>query len=175
MTRLCRRFLLDVADGCGADNNVVLRYAVLGQQCTNLGYIAGLAQLVDPAGAEAKLGSHQQQILHRSSAVYQSVVLIPLVGNDNVDWCTVEIVLRTAIVCLSNGTGQLERLLCILNHGKVPQVLAHAGRRPFSSFNNLHDLILRRQLGLERARRAARLDNFHQVRHREKPPETNRD
>ena len=154
---------------------MVLRYAVLGQQCTNLGYVAGLAQLVDPAGAEAKLGSHQQQILHCSSAVYQSVVLIPLVGNDDVDRCTVEIVLRTAIVCLGYGTSQLERLLCIVNHGKVPQVLAHAGRRPFSSFNNLHDLILRRQLGLERARRAARLDNFHQVRHREKPPETNRD
>ena len=42
------------------------------------GHVAGLAQLVDPAGAEAKLGSHQQQILHCSSAVYQSVVLIPL-------------------------------------------------------------------------------------------------
>ena len=93
-------------------------------------------------------------------------MLIPLVGNDNIDRRTVEIVLRTAIVCLSDGTGQLERLLCIVNHGKVPQVLAHAGRRPFSSFNNLHDLILRWQLGLERARRAARLDNFHQVRHR---------
>lgn len=93
MTRLCRRFLLDVADGCGADNNVVLRYAVLGQQCTNLGYVAGLAQLVDSAGAETELGSHQQQILHCSSAVYQSVMLIPLVGNDDVDRRTVEIVL----------------------------------------------------------------------------------
>lgn len=86
---------------------MILRYAVLSQQCTNLGHVAGLAQLVDPAGAEAKLGSHQQQILHCSSAVYQSVVLIPLVGNDDVDRCTVEIVLRTAIVCLSNGTGSL--------------------------------------------------------------------
>ena len=108
MTRLCRRFLLDVADGCGADNDMILRYAVLSQQCTNLRHVAGLAQLVDPAGAEAKLGSHQQQIFHCSCAVYQSVVLIPFVGNDNVDRRTVEIVLRTASVCLSDGTSQLE-------------------------------------------------------------------
>lgn len=84
---------------------MILRYAVLSQQCTNLGYVAGLAQLVDPARAEAKLGSHQQQILHCSSAVYQSVVLIALVGDDDVDWRTVEIVLRAAVVCISNGTG----------------------------------------------------------------------
>ena len=55
MTRLCRRFLLDVANCSGADNDMILRYAVLGQQRTNLGYVAGLAQLVDPAGAEAQL------------------------------------------------------------------------------------------------------------------------
>lgn len=85
---------------------MILRHAVLRQECAHGGIVAAFAQLVDPAGAEAKLGRHEQQVFHCGSAVDQRVVLIALVGNDDVDRRTIEIVVRAAVVRCGNGFGE---------------------------------------------------------------------
>lgn len=63
----------------------------------HLGIIAAFAQLIVPAGAEAQLGRHEQQIFHRSGAVDQRMMLVALVGDDDVDRRTIEIIVRAAV------------------------------------------------------------------------------
>ena len=73
---------------------MILGHAVFGQQGTHLRVVAALPDLIDPARAEAKLGRHEQQVLHRGGAIDKGVMLIALVKDNNVDRRAVEIVFR---------------------------------------------------------------------------------
>ena len=87
---------------------MVLRYAVLGQDGAHAGIIAAFTDLIDPAGSKPQFGRHEQQVFHCCGAVNKGVVLIALVGNDDIDRSAVEVVVRAAVVRLSNSFGKLQ-------------------------------------------------------------------
>ena len=144
---------------------MVLRRAVLGQQGADSRYVALVAHLIDPAGAEAELGRREHQIFDSGRAVEQGVAVVALAGDVDDDRRAVEIVLGAAVVRLSDSACELQRLFRVVNDRKMPVVSAHAGRRPLRRFNDPADLLDRRKLGLEGTGGTAGFDDVHKLRH----------
>ena len=76
---------------------MALGYTQLCQESPDIGVVAGLPQLVNPAGTNAKLLCHQEHILHCTGTVCKSVCIVFFIGCQNNDIRVVKIVTFRAV------------------------------------------------------------------------------